>query len=255
MNVNRQAYANFNDANVAVSTMTEDQKVVANAAMRNVHFRRAVQYSIDRATMVAQRKGEDLKYNSMINAYVPGNFVYLTKEVTVDINGESVTFPAGTAYGTIRQRQLEADGSHIKSFDEETGLGTGYDGWYNPEVAVAELNTAIEELKAQGYDISAENPVYLDIASFTGNDSFKNQDQALKQSVESVLGGVVIVNIVPCDTQKDWLNATYYPNTGAEMNFNIGNNGGWGPDYGDPKSYLDTLLPGGNGMTKSFGLF
>lgn len=255
MNVNRQAYANYNDANVAVSTMTEDQKVVANAAMRNVHFRRAVQYSIDRATMVAQRKGEDLKYNSMINAYVPGNFVYLTKEVTVDINGESVTFPAGTAYGTIRQRQLEADGSHIKSFDEETGLGTGYDGWYNPEVAVAELNTAIEELKAQGYDISAENPVYLDIASFTGNDSFKNQDQALKQSVESVLGGVVIVNIVPCDTQKDWLNATYYPNTGAEMNFNIGNNGGWGPDYGDPKSYLDTLLPGGNGMTKSFGLF
>ena len=95
----------------------------------------------------------------------------------------------------------------------------------------------------------------MDIASFTGNDSFKNQDQALKQSVESVLGGVVIVNIVPCDTQKDWLNATYYPNTGAEMNFNIGNNGGWGPDYGDPKSYLDTLLPGGNGMTKSFGLF
>ena len=255
MNINRQAYANFNDANVAVSTMTEDQKTLANAAMRNVHFRRAVMFSIDRATMVAQRKGEDLKYNSMINAYVPGNFVYLSKEVTVDINGESVTFPAGTAYGTIRQRQLEADGSTIKAFDEETGLGTGFDGWYNPEAANAELAIAIEELAAQGYEISVENPVYLDIASFTGNDSFKNQDQALKQSVENVLGGVVIVNIVSCDTQKDWLNATYYPNTGAEMNFNIGNNGGWGPDYGDPKSYLDTLLPGGNGMTKSFGLF
>lgn len=255
MNVNRQAYANFNDANVAVSTMTEDQKTLANAAMRNVHFRRAVMYSIDRATMVAQRKGEDLKYNCMINAYVPGNFVYLSKEVTVDINGESVTFPAGTAYGTIRQRQLDADGSTMKTYDEETGLGTGFDGWYNPEAANAELAIAIEELAAQGYEISAENPVYLDIASFTGNDSFKNQDQALKQSVENVLGGVVIVNIVPCDTQKDWLNATYYPNTGAEMNFNIGNNGGWGPDYGDPKSYLDTLLPGGNGMTKSFGLF
>ena len=255
MNVNRKAYANFNDANVAVSTMTEDQKTLANAAMRNVHFRRAVMYSIDRATMVAQRKGEDLKYNCMINAYVPGNFVYLSKDVTVDINGESVTFPAGTAYGTIRQRQLDADGSTMKTFDEETGLGTGFDGWYNPEAANAELAIAIEELAAQGYEISDENPVYLDIASFTGNDSFKNQDQALKQSVENVLGGVVIVNIVPCDTQKDWLNATYYPNTGAEMNFNIGNNGGWGPDYGDPKSYLDTLLPGGNGMTKSFGLF
>lgn len=255
MNVNRKAYANFNDPNVAVSSMTEDQKTVANAAMQNIHFRRAVMFSIDRANMLAQRVGEELKYNCMINAYVPGNFVYLSKEVTVDINGESVTFPAGTAYGTIRQRQLEADGSTIKSFDETTGLGTGFDGWYNPEVAKAELAIALEELKAQGYDISAENPVYLDIASFVASDPMKNQDQALKQSVEAVLEGVVQVNVVACDTQKDWLNATYYPNTGAEMNFNIGNNGGWGPDYGDPKSYLDTLLPGGNGMTKSFGLF
>ena len=255
MNVNRKAYANFNDPNVAVSSMTEDQKTVANAAMRNIHFRRAVMFSVDRANMLAQRVGEELKYNCMINAYVPGNFVYLSKEVTVDINGESVTFPAGTAYGTIRQRQLEADGSTIKSFDESTGLGTGFDGWYNPEVAKAELAIALEELKAQGYDISAENPVYLDIASFVASDPMKNQDQSLKQSVEAVLEGVVQVNVVACDTQKDWLNATYYPNTGAEMNFNIGNNGGWGPDYGDPKSYLDTLLPGGNGMTKSFGLF
>ena len=255
MNIDRKAYANFNDANLGVSTHTEDQKLLAQAAMRNVHFRRAVHYSIDRATMVAQRKGEDLKYNSMINAYVPGNFVYLSKDVTVEINGESVTFPAGTAYGTIRQAQLEADGSHIKSFDEETGLGTGFDGWYNPEVAKAELEIAIAELAEQGYPISAENPVRLDIASFTGNDSFKNQDQAAKQSIEEVLGGVVIVDIVPCETQMDWLNATYYPNTGDEMNFDIGNNGGWGPDYGDPKSYLDTMLPGANGMSKSFGLF
>lgn len=255
LNIDRKAYANYNDPNVAVSTHTEDQKVLAQAALRNIHFRRAVHYSIDRATMVAQRKGEDLKYNSMINAYVPGNFVYLSKDVTVEINGESVTFPAGTAYGTIRQAQLEADGSHIKSFDEETGLGTGFDGWYNPEIAKAELEIAIAELAEQGYPISAENPVHLDIASFTGNDSFKNQDQATKQSIEEVLGGVVIVDIVPCETQMDWLNATYYPNTGDEMNFDIGNNGGWGPDYGDPKSYLDTMLPGANGMSKSFGLF
>ena len=255
MNIDRKAYANFTDANLGVSTHTEDQKLLAQAAMRNVPFRRAVHYSIDRAAMVAQRKGEDLKYNSMINAYVPGNFVYLSKDVPVDINGESVTFPAGTAYGTIRQAQLEADGSHIKSFDEETGLGTGFDGWYNPEVAKAEPEIAIAELAEQGYEISAENPVRLDIASFTGNDSFKNQDQAMKQSVEAVLGGVVIVDIVPYETAQDWYDATYYPNTGAEMNYNIGTNGGWGPGYGDPKTYLDTMLPGGNGMTKSFGLF
>ncbi len=255
LNINRKGYANFNDANLGVSSQTDDQKLLANAAMRNLHFRHAIHYSIDRATTNAQVRGEDLKLNSLINAYVPGNFVYLTKEVTVDINGESVTFPAGTAYGTIRQRQLEADGSHIKAFDEETGLGSGFDGWYNPEIAVEELNIALEELKAQGYEITTENPVHLDFAGYVGRDDYKNQAQAYKQSIESVLGGYVVVDIVPFETGTDWNNATYYPNTGAEMNYNIGTNGGWGPDYGDPKTYLDTMLPGGNGMTKSFGLF
>lgn len=255
LNVNRKAYANYNDANLGISAKTDDQKVVANAALRNVHFRHAIHYSIDRATVSAQRRGEDLKLNSMINAYIPGNFVYLTKEVTVDINGESVTFPAGTAYGTIRQRQLEADGSHIKAYDEETGLSSGFDGWYNPEVAVSELNIALEELKAQGYEITTENPVHLDFAGYVGSDAFKNEAQAYKKSIEAALGGYVVVDIVPFDTSDDWNRATYYPNTGAEMNYDIGTNGGWGPDYGDPKSYLDTMLPGGNGMTKSFGLF
>ena len=139
LNVNRKAYANYNDSTLGVSEQTDEMKELVRAAMLNVHFRRAVHYAIDRATANAQRRGEDLKYNSLINAYVPGNFVYLEHDVTVDINGTATTFPAGTAYGEIRQAQLEADGSHIKAFDAETGLGTGFDGWYNPEVAAKEL--------------------------------------------------------------------------------------------------------------------
>ena len=255
LNVNRKAYANYNDSTLGVSEQTDEMKELVRAAMLNVHFRRAVHYAIDRATANAQRHGEDLKYNSLINAYVPGNFVYLEHDVTVDINGTATTFPAGTAYGEIRQAQLEADGSHIKAFDAETGLGTGFDGWYNPEVAAKELAIAVEELKAQGYEITAENPVHLDLANYSGSEPFKNEGQAYKKSIEAALGGLVVVDIVPYETAQDWYDATYYPNTGAEMNYDIGTNGGWGPDYGDPKSYLDTMLPGGNGMTKSFGLF
>ncbi|MDO5151824.1 MAG: ABC transporter substrate-binding protein [Eubacteriales bacterium] len=255
LNVNRKAFANYNDATLGVSAQTDEQKELAHAALLNVHFRHAVHYSIDRATANAQRVGEDLKYNNLINAYVPGDFVKLEHDVTVDINGTATPFPAGTYYGEIRQAQLEADGSHIKAFDSETGLGIGYDGWYNPEVAAAEMAIAVEELKAQGYEISAENPVHLDLANYYGAESFKNEGQAYKQSIESALGGLVIVDIVPYDTAQDWYDATYYPNTGAEMNYDIGTNGGWGPDYGDPKSYLDTILPGSNGMCKSFGLF
>lgn len=255
LNVNRKAFANYNDNTLGVSTQTDEQKELAHAALLNIHFRHAVHYSIDRATANAQRVGEDLKYNNLINAYVPGDFVKLEHDVTVDINGTATSFPAGTYYGEIRQAQLDADGSHIKAFDSETGLGIGYDGWYNPELAASELAIAVEELKAQGYEISAENPVHLDLANYYGAESFKNEGQAYKQSIESALGGLVIVDIVPFDTAQDWYDATYYPNTGAEMNYDIGTNGGWSPDYGDPKSYLDTMLPGSNGMTKSFGLF
>jgi len=255
LNVDREAYANYNDATLGVSTQTDEQKAATRTAMMNVHFRHAVHYSIDRATANAQRRGEDLKYNSMINAYVPGNFVTLEHDVTVDINGTATTFPAGTYYGEIRQAQLEADGSHIKAFDVETGIGSGYDGWYNPEVAASELAIAVEELKAQGLEITAENPIHLDLANYYGSESFKNEGQAYMKSIEATLGGLVIVDIVPFDTAQDWYDATYYPEVGEDMNFDIGTNGGWGPDYGDPKTYLDTMLPGGSGMTKSFGLY
>ena len=97
--------------------------------------------------------------------------------------------------------------------------------------------------------------MHLDLANYSGSEPFKNEGQAYKKSIEAALGGLVVVDIVPYETAQDWYDATYYPNTGAEMNYDIGTNGGWGPDYGDPKSYLDTMLPGGNGMTKSFGLF
>ena len=40
------------------------------------------------------------------------------------------------------------------------------------------------------------------------------------------------------------------------MNFDYTDVSGWGPDYGDPASFLDTLLPDGAGyMAKNFGLF
>ena len=39
------------------------------------------------------------------------------------------------------------------------------------------------------------------------------------------------------------------------MNYHIFDGCGWGPDYGDPATYLDTMLPQGGGMAKNIGLF
>lgn len=258
-NVNRKAFANYNDASVGVSAQTDEMKAATHTAMMNRHFRNALTHSFDRAAVSALSVGETLKYNSMVNAYVPGNFVKLEEDVTVAINGADTTFAAGTNYGVIVQAQLDADGSSIKAYDPamDDGLGSsaGFDGWYNPAEAIKEMDLAIEELKAQGLEISAENPIHLDLAVYEGSETRKNQGQAYKKSIETVLGGKVILDIVGYEKGQDYNNATYMPQEGANMNYDMNTNSGWGPDFGDPKTYLDTMLPNPGGMAKCMGMF
>ncbi len=255
-NVNRSCYANFNDGTTAASPMSEEARERTNQAMKNVHFRRALLMSLDRGAYNAQSVGEDLKYASLINSYVPGNFVSLPEEVTVDINGTATTFAAGTYYGEIMQAQLDADGIQAKVWDPATGMSSGFDGWYNVEAARAEMAIALEELAAEGLEITAENPIEVDLPTFTGSETYNNRSEAFKQSLEAATEGLVKLNKVECATSADWYYAGYYYNYGYEANFTICDLSGWGPDYGDPQTYLDTMLPDYAGyMVKALGVF
>ena len=259
-NIYRSAYANVQDSTKVVSPLTEEQKSLAKAAMANVHFRRAISYAVDRGSYNAQSVGEDLKYTSLRNTYTPGNFVYLEEDVTVDVNGKSTTFKAGTAYGVILQAQLDADGIAIKAYDKNAddgaGSSDGYDGWYNVENAKAELEQAIKDLKDAGITVDASNPIYIDLPYFSASTRYTNMANAYKQSVESTLEGKVIVNLVACADADEWQNAGYYTENGAEANYHVYDLSGWGPDYGDPSTYLDTMLPDYAGyMTKCIGIF
>ena len=203
--------------------------------------------------------GEDLKYASMINSYTPGNFVQLEKAVTIDINGTATEFAAGTYYGAIMQAQIDADGVAIKVWDPaaENGMGSSaqFDGWYNPEAAVAELATAVEELAAQGIEVSAEKPIILDLPYFSGSEIYANRANALKQSIETVLGGAVQINLTECVDSDAWYYAGYYVDNSYETNYDIYDVSGWGPDYGDPATYLNTLDIYTGDMIMMLGLF
>ena len=253
-NVRRAAFANYNDANVGISPKSEEDIERAGAAMLNIHFRRALAMSIDRATYNAQSVGEDLKLNSLINSYTPGTFVNLPEDVTVDINGTATTFTAGTFYGEIMQAQMDADGVALKVWDGASS--SGFDGWYNPEAAAAELATAVEELAAVGIEVSAENPIYIDFPVRTDSEVNMNMKQSVKQSVEAATSGMIKVNLVEYATRDHYLDATYWYSAGHEANFDLNDGSGWGPDFGDPSSYLGTMLPQYAGyMTKSLGIF
>ena len=259
-NVNRSIFTNFNDTSKAVSTLSAEDHTRATAAMRNVHFRRAISFATDRASYNAQTNGEELKLNSLRNCYTPGNFIALAEEVTVKINGTDKTYAAGTYYGKIMQDQLDADGVKIKVWDpnadDGNGSSDGFDGWYNVANAVEELNIAIDELGKEGIKISEKNPIKFEVPYYSGHDSYKNRAQAYKQSVEEALEGKVEVVLVDCPTSDEWYYAGYYTNTGAEANYDMYDVSGWGPDYGDPQTYLDTFLPDYAGyMVKCIGIY
>lgn len=256
LNLNRNAYANFNDETKAVSTMTDDQKKRTDAAMLNVHFRRAIGMGLDIAIYNGQVVGEELKLNSVRNSYTPGNFVALEEDVTIEINGESKTFAKGTYYGEIMQAQIDADGVKIKVWDAENQTSDGFAGWHNPANAYEELQQAITELKEFGVEISKDNPIVMDLPYYSGADVYTNRAQTLKQSVEEALQGCVVVNLVSCADAKEWYYAGYYTESGKDANYTLYDVSGWGPDYGDPATYLDTMLGDGAGyMAKCLGLF
>ena len=258
-NINRLATSNFNDDTVGVTTHTDASLERATAALRNEHFRRAVSFAIDRGAYNAQAVGETLKLNSLRNSYTPGNFVSLAEEVTVSINGTNKTYPAGTWYGEIMQDQINADGVAIKVWDPEAeegaGSSDGFDGWYNPEEAAEELEAAIEELAAIGIEVSEANPITIELPYFT-SETYTNRANSAKQSIESALGGKVKVALIALDDIYDWYYAGYYAGSGAETNYDFYDCSGWGPDYGDPSTYLDTFLPDYSGyMTMMLGIF
>lgn len=258
-NLNRSAFANASDGAV-VSQKDQAARIRSGAAMHNVHFRRAISYALERGAYNAQVVGEELKYVSLRNSFTPGGFVALSEDVEVMINGEPVTFPAGTFYGQIVQAQIDADGGAVQVWDPaaDDGLGSsdGFDGWYDPQAAAEELQTAITELAAVGIEISPQNPIYLDFPYAASVEYYTNRANAYKQSIETVLGGCVVINLVAGADLRQWQNAGYFVSNGTQANYDVCDIAGWGPDYGDPASYLDTLLPDYAGyMTKNIGLW
>lgn len=255
-NINRTATANANDGTTAKSTKSDEEIQRTNKALQNVHFRRAISFAADRGAYNAQQVGEDLKYTSLRNTFTPGYFVSLSKDTTIQINGTDTTFPAGTYYGEIVQKQIDADGVKIKVWDAENKTSDGFDGWYNPENAVEELNTAIEELAEEGITIDESNPIQIEYPYPSAVEVYTNKANSYKKSVEAALGGKVVINLVDAVDLDGWYYAGYYVNYGYEQNYDVYDVSGWSPDFGDPCSYLDTMLPDYEGyMTKCFGIF
>ena len=259
VNVNRGSWANFNDNTIGVSTQTDEQKAATRAALNNQNFRLALATGFDRGAFNSTIVGEELKYASLRNSYTPGDFLVTTAEVTVEINGETTTFPAGTYYGQIEQAQLDADNVPLQVWDpngnDGAGSGDGFDGWYNADNAAAYMEKAIAELAQVGVEVSAENPIHIDVPMGAYAESYTNRANAYKQSIEKATNGCVVVDLVSYADNTSYSYSYYRTSNGSEANYDVApGTSGWGPDYGDAQSYLDTVQPYGY-MNKQLGLY
>ena len=237
MNVNRGTFAL--ESGAAASPKTEQQKIDTHNALMNKSFRKALAHAWDRATVNATSRGEDLKLANIRNMYTHPEFVSL-ENATTDADGHE--FAAGTFYGEMVQYYLDQMGGEIKVAD-------AIDGWYNADLAKDYLAKAKEELGD-----SVTWPITIDIVYYSASEGNTAQAQVSKQTIEETLGAEnVVVNLVETTTSADFYACGYRAASGEAGNFDFFYGSGWGPDYGDPSTYLDTF--GVNGyMLKVIGV-
>ena len=118
------------------------------------------------------------------------------------------------------------------------------------------LNKAIEELAAQGVEVTTENPIQLDVPVNSSWTNGYNGMVAFQHSLEASLQGFVKVNLILGDDSDDVDNTGYYAETGSKVNYDYGVRvTGWTPDYGDAGCYPETLAKYTGRMTKPFGFW
>ncbi|MCR5067803.1 MAG: peptide ABC transporter substrate-binding protein [Erysipelotrichaceae bacterium] len=229
-NFDRLSYALYNDPSVATTTKDDAQKADAKKAILNKWFRLAVYaaYS-DKATLTITR-GEERALEVARNTLVPYTFAAKTD---------------GTAYGALVEKYLAEIEPEFAGID----LNDGQDAWYNVERAKKFAEKAKEEL---GDSVSW--PIILDIPVWGTSENSKNQQLAFKDSVESAIGDYVQLNLVMLDERSAYLSAFYTVPTGADNAIDLAFAAGWGPDYGDPLTYINCYNSDNGDMLAYSGL-
>ena len=215
-NWDRQMYALYNDPSVSTTNKTDAQKADAKAAILNADFRRAVYAAYSAHAVEAITLGEEHADGVIRNTLVPYTFAMTTD---------------GRSYGSI----VEKYAAELVADYEGIDLNDGHDAWYNPELAKTFAERAKEELG----DSVSEWPIHIDVPVYAASENQKNMQLAMKKSVEDAIGDYVVIDLQFLEGNSSvYYSAFYNQPTGEENSIDLVFGAGWGPDYGDPLTYL-----------------
>ena len=215
-NWDRQMYALYNDPSVSTTSKTDAQKADAKAAILNADFRRAVYAAYSAHAVEAITLGEEHADGVIRNTLGPYTF-----QTTSD----------GRTYGSI----VEKYAAELVADYEGIDLNDGHDAWYNPELAKTFAERAKEELG----DSVSEWPIHIDVPVYAASENQKNMQLAMKKSIEDAIGDYVVIDLQFLEGNSSVYYSSFYNMpTGEENSIDLVFGAGWGPDYGDPLTYL-----------------
>ncbi|MBR0407430.1 MAG: peptide ABC transporter substrate-binding protein [Clostridia bacterium] len=216
-NWDRRMYNLYNDPSVSTTSKTTDeQKADTKAAILNANFRRAVYAAYSAHAVEAITLGEELADGPIRNTLVPYTFA---------------TTSDGRAYGSIVTKYAEELVPEYAGID----LNDGHDAWYDVERAKVFIEKAKEELG----DTISEWPIHLDVPVYAANENQKNMQLAMQNAIESAIGDYVKIDLQFLEGNSSvYYSAFYNQPTGEENSIDLVFGAGWGPDYGDPLTYI-----------------
>ncbi|MBO4429224.1 MAG: hypothetical protein J5832_04635 [Clostridia bacterium] len=215
-NFDRQLYTLYSDTSVSTTDKTDAQKADTKAAILNKNFRLAVYAAYSTKATQTITQGEERALDAARNTLVPYTFAAKTD---------------GTAYGALVTKYLEELNPTFAGID----LNDGQDAWYNPERAKAFAEAAKTELG----DTISEWPIHLDYPVNSANENNTKIALAMKDSIEKAIGDYVKINLVMFADKTAYYSAFYSCPTGADNSIDFAFGAGWGPDYGDPLTYIN----------------
>ena len=231
-NWDRQMYALYNDPSVSTTSKTDAQKADAKAAILNADFRRAVYAAYSAHAVEAITLGEEHADGVIRNTLVPYTF-----QTTSD----------GRTYGSI----VEKYAAELVADYEGIDLNDGHDAWYNPELAKTFAERAKEELG----DSVSEWPIHIDVPVYAASENQKNMQLAMKKSIEDAIGDYVVIDLQFLEGNSSVYYSSFYNMpTGEENSIDLVFGAGWGPDYGDPLTYLHCFDVHGGDMLNYSGI-
>lgn len=218
-NYNRTNY-NYNSSSAAYTEKNATQKSDTAKAIQNVNFRKGFLYGLNVL--------EYLKYYNQTDPVQRLNRTYTVKGLAQDSDGKDYVDYVEDVYN---QKQGTTDVKLVGTDISEAGQSS--DPIYDATKAKSYFATAKAELAAQG--VTSEH-IYIDVIASMDATQYGYEHTMFQAITDNSDGWVVVNEVTPgsTDEKTKWGSEDYNYDFSMEM--------GWGADYGDPKSFIHTIV-------------